>query len=387
MGNGTARRPMRADDLFSLNFVGDVTVSPDGRTICYVQTRMDRETNAYQSDLWAVPVSGGAGDAVRFTHQARGVGQPRWSPDGRWLAFLSDREEKGKRQLWVIPTGGVGGEAGRLTSGETAVSDFAWSPDGARLAFVRGEKIAPPPPKEGTAGRVTEDVLTITRIRNKADGRGFIHDRRNHLWVVALDGTETRLTEGDHDNTSPTWSPDGGSIAFVSKRMADADFTNAMELWVVPATGGEARRLPATTGPLDTPAWSPDGALIAYVGSDRANVAGARSGLWVVPADGGAPRTLTAALDLNVGLDVSSDSRAGLSAARPVWSPDGGALLFLASTRGDTPLWRVGLDGGAPQRVIDGNRQVQSFACSADGATLALNIGDASTPAMFTPPR
>ncbi len=282
----TTRRPLRPDDLFNLTFVGDVAVSPDGRTICYVQTRMDRETNEYQSDLWTIPAHGGVGDATRFTHEARTVGQPRWSPDGRWLAFLSDRDGKGKRQLWVIPTAGVGGEARRLTSGDTPVSDYAWAPDSARLAFVRGEKRVPLPPAEEPTGRVADDVLTITRIRNKADGRGFIYDRRNHLWTVNLDGAETRLTEGDHDNVSPTWSPDGTQIAFVSKRMADADFTNATELYVVADTGGEARRLPTPGGPVDAPAWSPDGAQIAFTGGERANVAGQVSQLWVIPADG-----------------------------------------------------------------------------------------------------
>ena len=100
----TTRRPLRPDDLFNLTFIGDVAVSPDGQTICYVQTRMDRETNEYQSDLWTIPATGAMGDATRFTHEPRTVGQPRWSPDGRWLAFLSDRDGKGKRQLWVIPT-------------------------------------------------------------------------------------------------------------------------------------------------------------------------------------------------------------------------------------------------------------------------------------------
>ncbi len=377
MASATAtRRPVRPDDLFNLTFIGDVVVSPDGRTICFVQTRMDRETNEYRSDLWTIPTEGGMGDAVRFTSEPRTAGQPRWSPDGRWLAFLSDRDGKGKRQLWAIPTTGIGGEARRLTSGDQPVSDYAWAPDSRRLVFVRGEKIAPPPPKEEPAGRVADDVLTITRIRNKADGRGFIYDRRNHLWTVTLDGTETRITGGDHDNISPAWSPDGTEIVFVSKRMADADFTNTTELYVILAAGGEARRLPTPEGPVDAPAWSPDGTRIAFVGSGRANVAGAVSRLWVIPANGGAARDLTPTLDLNIGLDVSSDSRAGLSASRPVWSPESDALSFLASTCGTTPLWRVALDGDAPRRIVDGVRQVQSFAFAQNGQTLALNLGD-----------
>ena len=381
MVSTTMQRSVRPDDLFALTFIGDVAISPNGTTVCFVQTRMDRETNAYQSDLWTVPATGKIGDAVRFTYQSRGVGQPRWSPDGKSLAFLSDRDEKGKRQIWVIPTGGVGGEAHRLTSGDTAVSDFAWAPDSARIAFVRGEKLPPTPLRNEPTGRVTDDVLTITRIRNKADGRGFIHDRRNHLWFVDLDGTETRMTDGDHDNTAPAWSPDGSAIVVVSKRMADADFTNATELWIIPTNGSEPRRLPTQEAPIDSPAWSPDGALISYIGPERASVAGLGSRLWVIPADGNAPpRNLTANLDLNIGLDVSSDSRAGLSGNRPVWSPDSRAISFLASSRGVTPLWRVAVDGGAPERIVDGMRQVQSVAFTADGNTVALNLGDALNP-------
>ncbi len=377
----TTRRPVQPDDLFNLTFIGDVAISPDGGTICYVQTRMDRETNEYRSDLWTIPATGNIGDAVRFTSEPRTIGQPRWSPDGRWLAFLSDRDGKGKRHLWAIPTTGIGGEARRLTSGDQPVSDYTWATDSTRLAFVRGEKIAPPPPNPAATGRVADDVLTITRIRNKADGRGFIYDRRNHLWTVTLDSIETRLTEGDHDNAAPAWSPDGSEIVFVSKRMADADFTNTTELYVIPAAGGTARRLPTPEGPVDAPAWSPDGARIAFVGSGRAEVAGAVSRLWVIPADGNGPaRDLTPTLDLNIGLDVSSDSRAGLAATRPVWSVAGDALFFLASTRGTTPLWRVALDSSEPERVVDGAQQVQSFSFARDGETLALNLGDSLNP-------
>lgn len=375
-----AKRPVRAEDIFALTFIGDVAISPDGGTVCFVQTMMDREANEYRSDLWTIPTDGDPGDATRFTFGPRTVAQPRWSPDGRWLAFLADRDEKGKKQLWAIPTTGIGGEARRLTNGD-AVSDFAWSPDSVRLVFTRVEKLAAPKPDPEPTGRVAEDMLTITRLRNKADGRGFIHDRRSHLWTVTLDGDETRLTEGDHDNSAPAWSPDGTQIAFISKRMPDADDTNRTDLYVIPAAGGEVRLLETGSGPVDAPAWSPDGALIAYTGAARAMVAGLNSGLWMIAADGsGTPRNLTAALDLGMGLDVSSDSRAGLTTTRPVWFPDGRSLLVLASTRGTTPLWRISLDGDDPVRVLDGERQVQAFALAANAPRMAFNIGDATNP-------
>ncbi len=386
-----APRRLRPDDIFNLSFIGDVTISPDGRTVCYVYTRMDRAANEYRSDLWIVPAGGAVGNAVRFTRDPRTVAQPRYSPDGRWLAFLSDRAEKGKKQLYVIPTGGAGGEARAVTADETGVGEFVWSPDSTRFAFTRGEKVtaagdpAPKPALPPDTERVTDDVLTITRIRNKADGRGFIHDRRSHLWTTTLDGIETRLTQGDADCSSPAWSPDGTQLVFVSKRgQAEPDFTNANDLWTISADGGEPCIVPTPDGPLDVPAWSPDGAHIAYVGSDRPNVAGAVSDLWIVAVGegaGGAARNITAGFNRNIGLDVGSDSRAGLSGTRPVWTPDSAALVFLASTEGETPLWRVAVAGGTPERIGQMPLpQVQSFAFGADGNACAFNLGGPTNP-------
>ncbi|MGN6671974.1 MAG: hypothetical protein ACTHMA_01660, partial [Thermomicrobiales bacterium] len=129
----TAQRPLRADDLFRLTLLGDVAVSPDGQAVCFVQTRLDRAANEYQSDLWIVPAGGMPGEAVRFTRGRRTVAQPRWSPNGRWLAFLADRAEKGRKQLWLIPTAGVGGEARAQTSGDIGKNDLALAPDITRL--------------------------------------------------------------------------------------------------------------------------------------------------------------------------------------------------------------------------------------------------------------
>ena len=382
------KRPLRADDLFNLALIGDVTISPDGRMICYVQTRMDRAENAYRSDLWIVPTDGSA-PPRQFTHVPRTVASPRYAPDGTCLAFLADRDEKGKRQLWLLPLSG--GEATRLTSGETGVNDYAWSPDSTRLVFTRGEKHPPTPEAtqpELPAARVTDDVLTLDRIRNKADGRGWIFNTRTHLWLVDVHGDETRLTGGDYDETSPAWSPDGTQIAFVSRRIADADFVNTSDLYVIPAGGGEVRLVPTPPGPLDAPVWSPDGTSVAYTGTGQANAVGSNTDLWIVPAHpvnmadpahASTARALTNHMDLSIGLDVSSDSRASLSGMRPTWSPDGTSLSVVASTRGVSPLWHVTREGEMTQ-IIGGVRQVQSVAADAAGSTFALNIGDARSP-------
>jgi len=385
-------RGIQPEDLFRIAMVGDVAVSPDGAAICYVQTRLDRETDAYLSDLWLVPSAGMPGEAVQFTHGPRTVAQPRWSPNGHWLAFLADRADKGRKQLWIIPTSGIGGEARALTSGDSGVSDFVWAPDSTRLAFVRGETYEAgnagtlaPDDAIAEGGRVTDDVVTVTRIRYKGDGVGFTNGRRSHLWTVDLSGTETRLTSGERDYSAPAWSPDCRAIVCVAKvgPTDEIDRTDGTDLWIITANeGGGPRRLPTGDGPADAPAWSPDGQLIAFVGDTRANTAGGNEGIWIVAADGsGAPRNLTASLDLSMGLAVGTDVRAGLAAARPVWSLDGGALYALASSRGDTPLWRVPLDGGAPMRVVEARgQQVQAFAFCAAGTTLALNLADNLNP-------
>ncbi len=380
------KRPIQPEDLFNLTFVGDVTISPDGSTVVHVQTRMDRGANEYRADLWAVAASGGA--PRQLTREARVAGMPRYSPDGKWLAFTSDRAEKGTRHLYALPTDG--GEARQLTRGTYGVGDYSWSPDSTRLVFTRTEiegkrhedadtKKDETPPDE----RVTDDVRTIDRVRNKLDGRGWTHDRRTHLWIVNLDGQESRLTDGPYDETAPAWSPDGWRVAYVSRRGNDADFHDNDDLYIRYIEGDVEQLIPTPPGPLDAPAWSPDSALIAYVGSDQPDAAGANSDLWVIPPyvqDAGAARNLTGGSNISIGLDVGSDARAGLSAMRPAWSPKGDALYVVASVRGDSPLWRVSLKDGAMTQVVGGARQVQSFAHDAKGKTLALNLGDVLDP-------
>lgn len=388
-GQQTVKRALRPDDLFNLTMVGDVTLSPDGERICFVQTRMNRETNSYDSALWIVPADGTGDGPVQFTQRPGTVAQPHWSPDGHWLAFLADHETH-KKQLWIIPTSGVGGEARCLTAGDRPVSDYTWAPDASRLAFVRAELVErtpasrPTPPETGQdnttnpAARVATDVITLTRIYYKADGTGFINDRRQHLWTVDLDGIETRLTDGDHENTAPAWSPDARWLVFVSDRDRDPDYTHRSALWIVDTASGEARQLTDGERPVDAPVWSPDGGQIAFTASDDPDLPGANTGLWVISATGGEARNLTQAFDFSAGASVASDSRAGLSALRPVWAPDGESLYVVATVRGDSPLWRVPLDGGTPERLVSEGWQVQSFALAGD--RLAYNLGGSLEP-------
>ena len=204
---------MQPEDVYELTGVADPRISPDGSRVVYQVWSIDREANEYRGAIWVARLDRSE-EPRRFTSGERRDGSPSWSPDGRWLAFTSNRgDEKQQAQLYVIPA--EGGEARRLTDLKEAVEEIAWSPDSKRLAFtarVRDEAYEEEDDKKRRPRRVT-------RLYFKLDSVGWTSDRRRHLHVVDLEGGEPRrLTEGDSENGNPAWSPDGTRIVFSALR-------------------------------------------------------------------------------------------------------------------------------------------------------------------------
>jgi Tol biopolymer transport system component len=333
-GTGAGRRGITPEDLYRFVYVSDPQLSPDGSTVAFVRTTIDREADTYRAQIWVVPADGGC-PPRRFTAGPNDTA-PRWSPDGRHLAFLAKRGgSDAKAQIWLMNA--AGGEAWPLTELPEGASAPEWSADGAWIACTsqvraKDDRDRDPAPTIAALGDRESDVRVLDRLKNRMDGEGFYDDRRRHLFVVPVRGQERgaarQLTFGETNEGQPAWSPDGATLAFVSARHAERDYDNKSDVWTIAVAGEGAtpQRVTRTTGPCAAPVFSPDGQWLAYTGHDNAPDSGPSTivGLWLVPSDGSAaPRNLTAALDLRMGLGVGTDVRAGLSTSKPVWAPDG----------------------------------------------------------------
>jgi dipeptidyl aminopeptidase/acylaminoacyl peptidase len=280
-------RPVASDDYFSFKSVGDPALSPDGKQVVYTVTRVERAQNRRMTSIWLVPVDAGA-PPRQLTVSTVSSSAPRWSPDGKAIGFLSSRPTPGdsvsaRSQLYLLRTDG--GEPHRVTSLPNGVSGCEFSPDGSKLVCLSrtGPSDRKPP---------SSDVRHYTGLSYKFNDTGWFDDRKSHLWIIEVaTGAATQLTSGDQWNDSdPQWSPDGARIAFVSNRTGkEQDGDSNSDVWVVPLSGGEPVCISDHPDSDTSPRWSPDGKTIAFIGR---NQDADPPMLWLAAATGGGPSTL-----------------------------------------------------------------------------------------------
>ncbi|GMU83899.1 MAG: acyl-peptide hydrolase [Planctomycetota bacterium] len=376
-------RPMKLDDLFKLRAVGKPALAPDAKRIVFELKRFDLAENKNFTQLMAVDVA--TRETRPLTSGNRSDTCPAWSPDGRQLAFISDRD-KGAC-LFVMPMDG--GEARRLTPPDGWVHDLAWSPDGRKIVYAwqamnEREKLERDDKKDEMKKR--PQFKHITRLHHKLDGAGWWNGEYTHIWIVDVaTGKAKQLSSGDYDDREPRFSPSGRLVSFVSNRVANPDmYIENGDIFVVKPGGGPIKQITQGPGSVTGHSWSPDSKTIAYVGNP--GKAGEswkyNDRIWTVSASGGKPKELVTEID-NACCNVTlGDVAIGAFApAPPIWAADGSRLYFLVSERGSCRLYSQSLRDGDLRCEINGDINICYMQRTGRDGPIALTIGTATNPA------
>ncbi|HUU44155.1 MAG TPA: S9 family peptidase [Acidobacteriota bacterium] len=376
--NRTKKRLIEAADICHLRLINSVAISPDEKSIAYTVETISQDNRKYFSRIHVVDCD--SGESRPFTFGEVNDREMVWSPDGKDIAFISTRE--GKAGVYIISS--EGGEARKVIEEDGTFANPVWTPDGRELVYQFRYNDSHTE-KDEAKKKEAPLYRHITRVYYREDGVGFLPKDRFHIWKVTIaNGRTTQLTRGRYDDIQPAVSPNGKWIAFVSNRSKDPDFDYLrVDLFVMPTSGGKARRIPTPAGLVARPVFSPDGRKIAYFGHTNPDDRVLRTNyhVWVVGVSGKpAARDLIPGFDRSIMCLTATDTGVGARLFPPSWSPDGRRLYFRAVDTGNTHLFYVSASGGSPKRITRKQCHVKDYSLNGRMKRIAVLVADLTTP-------
>jgi dipeptidyl aminopeptidase/acylaminoacyl peptidase len=358
----TTKRPISPSDVYRLQTMGSLQVSPDGEWIAYVLTTTDSTKDKRNSDVWMISRDGKQN--VQLTNSPDGESQPRFSPDGKYISFVAKRGEDKASQVYLLDR--RGGDAIKATDVKGGLGDYRWSPDGKKLLLIVKDQDF-----SDTAKTKTRTPYVIDRFHFKQDNEGYLDRRATHLYLFTLaDKKVDTLTTGRYDESQAAFSPDGSQIAFVSNRTEDPDKNENSDIFVMDAKpGAPMKKLTNWPGGDFSPVWSPDGQQIAYLqsSSNENFTMYGENYLAVISKDGGTPNLLSKPVDRPV-----NNSR---------WSADGKTIYVLEDDDRQSLVASFDVASGRLTRVVDGERSISSLEYDKQHNSLVFLVSSPVRPA------
>lgn len=361
-----APRHLQPADQFEIKRLGSPVLSPEGQWIAYTITETSLEEESSETRVWMVSSDGG--EAIPMTTSGASSSNPQWSPDGRFLSFTGSRNGS-NNQVWILDR--RGGEAVQLTEVEQGIRDYQWSPDGSQLLLT----IRDPEPENGWGSEkenAPQAPWVIDRLQFKRDGQGYLTgNQHTHLYIFDLETHNlTQITSGDFDESQAVWSPDGRTIAFVSNRTAEPDGNQNTDIWIVSSQntdkGQTLLQVTSNPGSDSSPSWSPDGKWITYVSVVEPDLIWyATRHLAVISSDGGEANILSQEIDRNV--------------SSPRFSENGEDIIFRLEDSSEDHLVKISSQGGSPVRIVEGPLSAGLFSLGKNGVVASL-IGTLDRP-------
>jgi dipeptidyl aminopeptidase/acylaminoacyl peptidase len=375
------KRGITETDLFKFNWIADPQISPDGSRVVFTKVWVNQKADRYDTALWIVPTTGGA--ARQLTAGPRDA-TPRWSPDGKTIAFIRSAEKEGKPQPPQIYLMSLeGGEAQPLTEMTRGAGAFEWSPDGKTIAFTSSEE-AKLTTESGEKPERVSDVRVINKATYRSNGPGYLNPKvHSHIWTIAVPTAPgempkaKQLTKGNWDEGAVQWSPDGTRLYFIARRVAEPYYeqphsdVNSMDL-----NGGDEKKVLSFDGGMRGYDLSNDGKRIAFGGSLSSVPVLSYKQPDLFVSDWATTKNLTEGFDFDIGGGIGGDQSAprGGGGGGVLWSSDDKTLIVNVAEHGRANLKRIDIATGKVTPLTTGDHAIQSFSATPDASKLAVLI-------------